>query len=70
MFVNRVFEGMTGYTVKELIGSKMDALVSPDDRDEHGNYVRGIIDGTRDEPCKYRIINRKRQTVWVSETVV
>jgi PAS domain S-box-containing protein len=67
-YVNRVFEGLTGYTAKELAGSKVDALVSPDDRDEHGSYVRGIIDGTRDEPCKYRIINRKRQTVWVAET--
>ena len=68
VYVNPIFEGLTGYTGKELVGSKMDALVSPDDRDEQSNYIRGIIDGTRGGTCRYRIINRKRQAVWVLET--
>ncbi|HKQ32685.1 MAG TPA: PAS domain S-box protein, partial [Thermodesulfobacteriota bacterium] len=69
VYVNPRFSAMTGYTWKELIGSKMDALVSPEDREERGEHIRGIDGGVSAEACKYRIVNRKGQSVWVSETL-
>ncbi|MEW6144377.1 MAG: PAS domain S-box protein [Thermodesulfobacteriota bacterium] len=67
VYVNGAFESLTGYSAKELIGSKTDALVSPEDREMRDGFRQGILDGTGADTCHYRIINRKRQAVWVSE---
>jgi len=69
VYVNPKFSTITGYTWKELIGSKMDALVSPEDREERDEHIRSITGGAPAGVCKYRIVNRKRETVWVSETL-
>ncbi len=69
MFVNPAYEKVTGYKEKELIGSKMEALVSPDDREERIRLIRGIDDGAASVRCEYRIINGKKRAVWVSDTV-
>lgn len=68
VYVNREFEIITGYTGKELVGSKMDALVSPEDREVRSAHIRGITGGTPAEAYKYRLIDRKKHAVWVSET--
>jgi PAS domain S-box-containing protein len=67
VYVNSAFESMTGYSAKELMGSKMDALIPPGDREERVRFRQGIIDGKSVATCRYRIVNRKRQAVWVSE---
>ncbi len=69
VFVNSQFEKITGYARDELIDSKPEALVAPDDREERRKRAQELLEGTGAASIQYRIINRKRQTVWLSETV-
>jgi two-component system, sensor histidine kinase and response regulator len=69
LYVNSQFEKITGYSKNELLDSKADALVVPDDREPRSTCVREALEGTGSGSVQYRIINRKRQTAWVSETV-
>ncbi|MFI5323370.1 MAG: PAS domain S-box protein [Thermodesulfobacteriota bacterium] len=69
LYVNPQFEKITGYSKGELLDFKAEALVSPDDREERRKCTSEMLDGTDPVSVLYRIINRKKQAVWVSEAV-
>ena len=68
-FVNANAASYTGYKVEELIGSKSDRIVYPEDRAVVKENARDMLQGRRTSPYEFRIVTRKGDIRWVLETV-
>ncbi len=68
-YVNSRFSKLTGYDREKLLGSAIDGVVLHEDREKREALSRDMLDGMGVAPYQYRIVNKKGQAVWVSETV-
>jgi len=69
VFVNPHIPGYSGFSVGELIGSRILDYVHPDDRETVRNTAAGMLKGTFSSPYEYRMIDREGKTRWLMETV-
>ncbi len=67
--VSPLAASLTGYSVRELVGSNSDRLIHPDDLEEVKRNARDMLAGTRTSPYEFRIITRQKKVCWVMETV-
>lgn len=66
--VNSLYEMMTGYQAKELIGSAHLDYVHPDDRDQLAKNVRLAGKIKNPAPYEYRFLGKNGETLWFLET--
>lgn len=69
IYVNTNIARYTQYTVKELIGSKSDSLIHPDDKERIKKEARKMLRGEHKVPYVYRIVTKQGHVRWVMETV-
>ncbi|MBN1898986.1 MAG: PAS domain S-box protein [Spirochaetes bacterium] len=67
-FVNPRFEKITGYKKSELIGRTQQSLIHPDDKKIIEKKMAQIQEGKLTSLYEYRIITKKKEILWVSET--
>ena len=67
--VNANAASYAGYTVEELIGTKSDRIVHPEDRERVKRNAREMLRGERTSPHDFRIMTKKEEIRWVMETV-
>jgi diguanylate cyclase (GGDEF)-like protein/PAS domain S-box-containing protein len=66
-YVNRVFEVMSGYTSRELVGTISLEYVQPDDRSDVRAKAIDVLRGESSEPYEYRFVRKDGDTVWVQD---
>jgi len=68
-FLNGTAAAFFGYAWQELIDTKPDALVYPEDRETIGRWARQMLRGERAAPYEFRIVARDGRIRWIMETV-
>ncbi|HUH65085.1 MAG TPA: PAS domain S-box protein [Syntrophales bacterium] len=58
-----------GSAPEELIGTKSNSIVHPEDRERHKQCVIDMLRGNRSTPHEFRIIGRTGEIHWIMETV-
>ncbi len=69
LFVNRHFLEYTGYTTQEILGRDWLDLVAPEDRERAEAERLAMVEGRRETPLEYRLLDRSGNSRWVLETV-
>lgn len=69
ILINRRFQEISGYSEKELLGTDFMRLVHPKDREIVRENAVKMLRGQSSEPYEYRVFNKRRQLLWVSEMV-
>lgn len=70
LYVNSIFQDMTGYSEAELINSNSMNLVHPDDRDlVREKAIENLKTKGYPKPYEYRFIKKSGETIWVLERV-
>ena len=67
--VNPEFQKSTGYTDKELIGMSALSLVVPEHRATVRSSAVSMLKGQRRQPYEFKVLNKKKETRWIIETV-
>lgn len=67
--VNPVVVFYTGYPADEIIGSRADFMVHPEDQDEVKKNASAMRQGSLFVPYEYRIITKQNEIRWVLEVV-
>ena len=67
--INANAASYAGYTIEELVGTKSDRIVHPDDRDRVKRNAREMLRGKRTSPHDFRIVTKRGESRWVMETV-
>jgi len=68
-YLNRNAAAYAGYRPEELIGSRADRIVHPEDREQVMTSAREMLRGLRSDPYEFRIINKSGNIRWIMETV-
>jgi diguanylate cyclase (GGDEF)-like protein/PAS domain S-box-containing protein len=69
VFVSDLFEKITGFSQKELLGSESLKMIHPDDLDTVKKQAIKRLKRENLSPYEYRYINKANETRWVLETV-
>ncbi len=69
VFANRYIPRYSGYSMQELLGSKIMTYVHPDDRTLVRESAAQMLRGERSKPYEFRIIDKSGQIKWLMETV-
>ncbi|MBN2687999.1 MAG: PAS domain S-box protein [Deltaproteobacteria bacterium] len=69
VFANQHIPRYSGYSMDELLGSKIISYVHPDDRELVRECAAGMLRGERSTPYEFRIIDKSGQVKWLMETV-
>jgi PAS domain S-box-containing protein/putative nucleotidyltransferase with HDIG domain len=70
IYVNSIFQDMTGYSEAELINSSSMNLVHPDDRElVHEKAIENLKTKGYPKPYEYRCIRKSGEVIWVLERV-
>jgi PAS domain S-box-containing protein len=69
VFVNPQCYKLMGYGEDELLGEDPLALVHPEDRELVRKSVVAMLKGEHSSPYEFRVINKRRETVWCVGTV-
>jgi diguanylate cyclase (GGDEF)-like protein/PAS domain S-box-containing protein len=69
LYVNRLFEELSGYTVDELLGTHSLDYVHPDDRDTVRAKAIEVLKGQNSFPYEFRLIRKDSEIVWVLDRV-
>ncbi|HRS97613.1 MAG TPA: PAS domain S-box protein, partial [Smithella sp.] len=69
VFVSDLYEQITGFSRKELLGSDAMQNIHPDDIDVVRKQAIKCLKGKSFSPYEYRYINKAKETRWVLETV-
>jgi diguanylate cyclase (GGDEF)-like protein/PAS domain S-box-containing protein len=67
MYVNRLFEEISGYTSSELVGTHSLDCVCPEDRDDVRAKAIDVLRGKSCEPYEFRFVRKDGRTIWVSD---
>jgi diguanylate cyclase (GGDEF)-like protein/PAS domain S-box-containing protein len=65
IYVSHLFETLSGYSAKELIGTKTLDLVHPDDRDTVRQKAILMLKGELQAPYEYRFLNKDGSYSWI-----
>jgi len=68
-FINPQFQGDTGFTEDELLGTDPLSLVHPEDRERVRENAVEMLKGHRLSPYEFRVISKGGETIWAMETV-
>ena len=69
-YINPLFQELTGYSEKELLGKDSLSFVHPEDREEVKRKAIENLKGQRSRyPYEYRFIKKNRDTMWILERV-
>jgi len=68
-YVNRLFEEITGYKSKELLGTYSLDHVHPDDRETVRAEAIRCLKGKRSLPFEYRFVRKNSEVIWVLDRV-
>lgn len=68
VFVSSIFEQLTGYAAKELIGKNLLDFVYPDDRQLVKKNALGRLKKKNTETYEYRFIRKNGDAMWILET--
>jgi PAS domain S-box-containing protein len=68
-YVNLLFQDLTGYTEKELLGKYSLDLVHPEDRDMVRKKAIENLKGQAVYPYEYRLIKKNGDLIWVLENL-
>ncbi len=69
-FANPYIPAYSGYSLEELLGSRILNYVHPDDRESVANNARSMLRGELTSPYEYRIVDKRGKVLWLMETVV
>jgi PAS domain S-box-containing protein len=58
-----------GCTAEELVGTKSNSIVHPEDKERHKQCAIDMLKGKRSSPHEFRIISRSGDIHWIMETV-
>jgi len=68
-FLNANAASYAGYRVEELVGTKADMIVHPDDRDRVNKDARAMLKGEHISPHEFRILTKAGHVRWIMELV-
>jgi PAS domain S-box-containing protein len=68
-FLNSNAASYAGYRVEELVGTKADMIVHPDDRDMVNKNARAMLKGEHKTPHEFRILTKAGHVRWILELV-
>jgi PAS domain S-box-containing protein len=58
-----------GYTPEDLIGTKSNSIVHPEDKEIQRQGAIDMLKGRRSSPYEFRIIGRNGEIHWIMETI-
>lgn len=65
-YVNEPFEEISGYTAREIVGTRMLDIVHPDDKEAVRTHLIEILKGTEaHRPHVHRLIKKNGEVLWV-----
>ena len=65
-YVNEPFEEISGYTAREIVGTRMLDIVHPDDKEAVRTHLIEILKGAEaHRPHVYRLIKKNGEVLWV-----
>ncbi len=68
-FLNSNAASYAGYRVEELVGTKANMIVHPDDRDMVSKNARAMLIGEHISPHEFRILTKAGHVRWILELV-
>ena len=69
LYVNRLFEEISGYKYDELVGRHSLDYVHPEDRDKVRTEAIQVLKGQSRSPYEFRLLRKDSVIVWVSDRV-
>lgn len=69
VYVNANAEACTGYSRAELIGSRADMVVHPEDKDKVRKNAFAKLRGESVEPYQFRVVTKKGDVRWIIEAL-
>jgi diguanylate cyclase (GGDEF)-like protein/PAS domain S-box-containing protein len=69
VYVNDLYEKITGFPAKDLIGHNSLSNIHPDDVALVRNHAIKCLKKESFEPCEYRYISKNKELRWVLETI-
>jgi diguanylate cyclase (GGDEF)-like protein/PAS domain S-box-containing protein len=70
VYVSDLYQKITGYTDKELIGTYSLNNIYPDDKEKVREQAIRCLKGERSGPYEYRFVTKNDEIIWVLEAVV
>lgn len=70
LVINPIAASYTGYEADELIGKRSAFMIYPGDRAEVKRNARAMLNAERILPYEFRIITKKKEILWIMETIV
>jgi PAS domain S-box-containing protein len=68
-YISELYQKLSGYTDKELIGTYSLNNIYPDDKETVREEAIKCLKGESFEPYEYRFVNKKDEVMWVLETI-
>lgn len=69
VYVSDLYQKMTGFTDRELLGASSLDNIYPDDKEKVRKKAVKCLKEDRCEPYEYRFVTKKKEIMWVLETV-
>ncbi|MCX5850137.1 MAG: EAL domain-containing protein [Deltaproteobacteria bacterium] len=69
VYVSELYQKITGYKVKELIGKNSLTNIYPDDKEKVRNQAIRCLKKESFKPYEYRFVRKNNEIMWVLETI-